>query len=648
MNNATWIWEHKEDRADEHVRFFQPFFYTAGRAELTLACDSNYQLYVNGRLAGFGAYADYPHDKVYDRIDITEYCQAGQNTLSVLVWYYGADFFTYWKGLPGLIFEITAEGHTLAASGEGTLCRRAPDYRQGAQKIITTQMGFSYCYDTSLYDGSDRSDFCPEGYHNAVAVEGRPERLRVRPNQKLRLTGFAKAEPMSASRVLYDLGRETVGYLGLRFCAPRGACVRVSWGEHLILNETGEQTVPRILAERDFSVELIGCGETFAFADYMRRIGCRYFCVESDQPVSVEEIGLHEVEYPVTVLPYRPKDPLRRRIYETSLRTLRLCMFEHYEDCPWREQSLYTMDSRNQMLCGYAAFGETEFARASLQLFASDRREDGLLHICAPTRIGRPIPSFSLIWPIQLFEYTEFSADTEIATASFPKLESMLEAFYARMQDGLANNFSGEKIYWNFYEWQPTVNGRGEPWIREETVDLCLNAFLSIASARTAQLAELLRLPKRAEYYRNRAEEINRAIQARLYDAGKGLFVTTEGMQLYSELGNALAVLCGAADREQADRICKHLTDGSGGLTPATLSMKIWIYDALLHTDPEAYREFILQEIDKTYEYMLSCGATSFWETLKGAEDFHGAGSLCHGWSAIPILYYQRLLPEQA
>jgi len=40
---------------------------------------------------------------------------------------------------------------------------------------------------------------------------------------------------------------------------------------------------------------------------------------------------------------------------------------------------------------------------------------------------------------------------------------------------------------------------------------------------------------------------------------------------------------------------------------------------------------------------MLDRGATTFWETIKGADDFGGAGSLCHGWSALPIYYYEIL-----
>ena len=43
---------------------------------------------------------------------------------------------------------------------------------------------------------------------------------------------------------------------------------------------------------------------------------------------------------------------------------------------------------------------------------------------------------------------------------------------------------------------------------------------------------------------------------------------------------------------------------------------------------------------------MMDAGATSFWETEKGEADFGGAGSLCHGWSALPVYFYTVLDPS--
>ena len=75
-----------------------------------------------------------------------------------------------------------------------------------------------------------------------------------------------------------------------------------------------------------------------------------------------------------------------------------------------------------------------------------------------------------------------------------------------------------------------------------------------------------------------------------------------------------------------------------------TLSMSCFKYDALLMVDKEKYKDYILCDIDTRCKMMLDEGATTFWETELGADDFEGAGSLCHGWSAMPIYYYNILL----
>ena len=71
--------------------------------------------------------------------------------------------------------------------------------------------------------------------------------------------------------------------------------------------------------------------------------------------------------------------------------------------------------------------------------------------------------------------------------------------------------------------------------------------------------------------------------------------------------------------------------------------MNVFKFDALLKVDKEKYADYVLSEIDQTYAMMLDQGATSFWETELGEADFDNAGSLCHGWSAIPVYYYHIL-----
>ena len=48
----------------------------------------------------------------------------------------------------------------------------------------------------------------------------------------------------------------------------------------------------------------------------------------------------------------------------------------------------------------------------------------------------------------------------------------------------------------------------------------------------------------------------------------------------------------------------------------------------------------ILDVLEK-YKIMLDAGATTFWETEIANKS--PGGSLCHGWSALPIYYYEIL-----
>ena len=77
-------------------------------------------------------------------------------------------------------------------------------------------------------------------------------------------------------------------------------------------------------------------------------------------------------------------------------------------------------------------------------------------------------------------------------------------------------------------------------------------------------------------------------------------------------------------------------------MTDVSLSMNCYFYDALLSVD-KSYKDYIMKDIEEKYSYMLSCGATTFWETIEGAKAFSNAGSLCHGWSALPIYYFDVL-----
>lgn len=625
MKEAKWIWLHLEDKADEYVEFFDELDYCDGEAVLNLSCDSNYALYINDELSGFGQYADLPWYKVYDNLNITPHLRQGKNQIKIIVWYYGHDYFTYYKGKPGLIYELTVDGRVECFSSERTWCMLSGSYINYLKKEITNQiLGYSFRYDTRRKQAN---------HTHAVEQDGITYDLHMRPVKFLELKETSYGRRLSEyQKQTYDLGCERVGFLHIKFKAPSGTLVNIAYGEHLadgcVRRFIDTYPLREGILPRDYSVEVIGSGEWEEYLNPFRRLGCRYLEISAEQPVEIEFIGLRETVYPVAPVPFRAENELRQKIYDTCVRTLQLCMHEHYEDCPWREQVLYVLDSRNQMLCGYEVFGEYDFPRASLRLLALNQSFHGLITSSAPNNDRGAIPSFALHYIMQMREYIEHSGDLSLAEEFYPKMSETLKVCVERIEDGLIPIFYEDPGYFNFYEWSDDM--QSELFRQDEKrFDIQLNCILSLALQNMEYISERLH---RFFPYKGLAEKLNRRIDEYYYNPETELYHT-------NELSNALAVLCGAAQGGRRKRVCEILARPENGLVPVTLSMIGFKYDALLSADKK-YKEVILEDIDRIYGGMLERGATSFWETIEGEAAFNRAGSLCHGWSAMPAYYY--------
>ncbi len=632
-NCSQWIWINEKIEIDSYSEFFTTFEYKGKSAGIRISADSNYTLFLNGKFVNSGQYPDFPYYKVYDEFDISPYCVEGENKLAVIVWYYGKSNMSYYTGNPALRFEVYDDSGLLAHSDGQTLSRKSKAYKSGAQKEITTQLGFSFLYNSTLEDNwknGDLIDFSTSSVVNQNFV------MHKRPVKKLEI------EPPKASNLikcaenyyLFDLGEEEVGYLTLSISSEYKQKLTICYGEHIV-----DGGVRRIIDNRDFSVEVVvGKGVT-EYTNYFRRLGLRYLELHTEYPVEIECVSVLPCRYPLKKVEKHFEDSLVQKVYDTSVRTLELCMHDHYEDCPWREQALYAMDSRNQMICGYYAFEEFDFPRANLYLMSKDNRSDGLLSICIPTSRDFAIPSFSLHYLLGIYEYTVYSKDITLAKEIMPKLKSVISAFTDRLKDGLVVSFS-ESNHWNFYEWTEGLDGELGKSVAP-VAEAALNCLLSIALQKLEKICELT---KEVGGYNQIAEELNKNIRKYFFNEERGLIENKAGSGQYSELVNALAVLCGAISDDEAEKICEILA-GDNELTKVSLSMVGFKYDALLKVNKDKYKKYIMDDLKYTYKAMLDAGATTFWETEKGESDFYNAGSLCHGWSGMPV-YYFNLLSE--
>ena len=149
---SKWIWMQQEQQKDSHGEFVSEFTYTGGDVSVKISVDTTYTLFVNGVYVASEQYPDFPHYKVYDEIDITKYCNAGQNRVAILAWYFGETFMTYYTCKAALRFEVCCDGMLLSYSHEKTPSRISSTYQNGLCHILTPQLGFGYAYDTTKED----------------------------------------------------------------------------------------------------------------------------------------------------------------------------------------------------------------------------------------------------------------------------------------------------------------------------------------------------------------------------------------------------------------------------------------------------------------------------------------------------------------
>lgn len=669
---AKWIWPSEAGRQNAYALFEAPFVpLKAAGIKACVSVSGDYALFINGRLAGFGQYSDWPDEKSIDTWDISQYCHEGTNQMRLTAWHQGLDCLVGVSGEPGAMFWVEENGLPLYASGERTPCATCACYQNGPMTKITQQLGYSFRYDANRESGP----------HGQASLTRPPLKTRPRPvrpmvtegictgtlraqgtyrdtqqaspaemmqsavltfipaGQMTLADGWFEAQGGDGIYLIYDLGRESVGWFTLDAEFEAQAEVKIAWGEHL-----SELRVRSAIADRRFCAEYRARPGRNRFTHHFRRWGCRYLQLHiSAKRARIRQCGLTLVSYPLNqegAFPFA--DARHREIYETAVHTLKCCVHAHYEDCPWREQALYAMDSRIQMLCGYYAFREYSMPRASLELLAGGLRDDGLLELCASGKADITIPAFSLVYVVALWEYALYSGDLLFAQEQLPGALTILDSFDKRLDpSGCLPRFQGAK-YWNFHEWQPGLQGEDmeglDPGI--QVLDGPLTAWYAIALEAAACLCE--QVGQKVEARERRARK-GRSLPAleQFWDEDQGLYAAyiSQGKGiLNSELMQHLVMLAGACPKERAFTL-RRKAAACENMISVTLSNTLLRYQSLL-AEEETYADFVFDEIKSLWGKMLDEGATAFWETLLGDKDFDGAGSLCHGWSAVPAYIY--------
>jgi alpha-L-rhamnosidase len=504
--------------------------------------------------------------------------------------------------------------------------------------------------------------FWQEGFYNnpVLVPQGNytnpppgPSDLLHKPNLKdqLQLLPPPADSPYNARCLIFDRGQEETGLLTFTLTAPAGTQLDIAHGEHLYDGRVRVQIDGRSFADSYTCKEGLN-----QFTLPFRRLGCQYIEVHFSNyssPIHIYEVSLRPTHAHVSEAGAASMlgPSMVREMLDLSIRTLRLCMHEHYEDCPWREQSLYAYDSRNQALYGYYAFPNYHFAKVSFDLLGRGIRPDGLLELCAPAKIPITIPSFSMVWIVECQEHWLYSGDNSLFARFQSQMSQMVDTWLSAKDaaTGLYLVPEGKEI-WNFYEWSTGLAGSAGDPSAQTRLHAPYNLHLHETLGSLAWMFERSGDAVQAARLRQTQAQLGQALARNFYNAGTGFYSSylIDGkLSQTAQLTNALMLHQGLIPAEHRDRIIGMLLENPihyrlndpklPDVVVITLSAMFYIFEGIRRNAPEKSHK--LDRLLDVYRGMVSQGASSLFETAFGAADFSDAGSLCHAWSSLPIYY---------
>jgi hypothetical protein len=389
----------------------------------------------------------------------------------------------------------------------------------------------------------------------------------------------------------------------------------------------------RLYGPEDFYTLAGGDAETTYEPFWFRTF--RYVRMEittADHDMTLLEFSFRETNYPLEISTQVQATPELEKMWQISLNTLRNCMHETYEDCPFYEQNQFAMDARAQILFTYQLSRDDRLARKCMEEFFASRRPDGLIetHFPCPARAIN-IPQFSLYWILMVYDHMQYFGDKTLVRRYIGTVDGILDHFDSCVNSlGLVGKFDGEA--WPFIDWVKEWHGTGGiltmgiPAAYHTTGSATYNSLVyAMVLQYAAKLCDFLHRPDTAAEYRARAASLNNAVNRHcfahgLYNDGPGVRETCQHTQIF-------AILSGAINGDAAKLLMKRCTT-EPSLPRCSYSMGFYVFRAAEKVG--LYAE-LYKSLTEPWREMVASNLTTW------AEDNVSFRSDCHGWSATPI-----------
>lgn len=674
-NKTNWMWlpGHKEAWNIEPVfAYFRRelvLIQVPASYNIKITADSRYKLYVNGIFVEAGPSKG--NDKVwyYDEMDISRFLVEGKNVIAVLVLHYPTE---HWKGNCS-VFRTETPGLYLEEQG----CEKTADKWKCKEaegiKIVSENPYFAPLQIYEEVQGSaEKTDWMTadcntEGWEEAVYYQKQeltpilsPERLVKRtipfmkrtPGKIVHRGGqILKAAAHSKRSVDLSAGELKTAYLKLKIAGGSGAKISILQAEcyagSIKVKENDPYgSLPQKGSRTDETLDLYGYTDIYHVTGYgtseqpeiyepfwFRTFRFIRLTIETaDEPVQVLLPEYEEVTYPLEVLSHaETPDPEMKQIWDICERSLRLCMHETYEDCPFYEQLQYAMDARSQILYTYAVSADPRLALKCMDDFRCSARKDGMLNCSYPNYEENVIPGFSIFYIGMVYDYMMYFGKKDEIQKHMETIDGILQYFQDHLDErgivGKIGDLNRPGNDWSFIDWTPEWDEtNGVPCCTLQGPVTMESLYYLLGLQYAADIAEYMGEKDKVLKYSGYAEHLSQAVQA--YCVGEnGMYQDGPGIEEYSQHSQVFAVLTGLASKETGRKLLIETLTHKERYAQCSVASMFYLFRALEKCDIYEYTK----DLWNIWKDMLKNNMTTC------AEDTLMSRSDCHAWGALAL-----------
>ncbi len=616
---GQWIWQAENGPANSWSAFRKKVTLssvpTSTRA--LIAADSKYWLWINGKQVVFeGALKRGPNtkDSYVDEVELSPYLAVGDNTIAVLVWYFGKDGFSHHSsGKGGLLFEARAGDTTIvsdeswkvrvhAAYGPQTLA--APNYRLPESNVEYDARKEIGNWTATTFDDASWASATAKGAPPA-APWGRlwPRGIPLWRHSEIKEYVNQASLPASGTgavvRARLPYNAQVTPYL--RVNAPTAGAVIA-----LQTDRTAEKGGASVRARY-----ITRAGEQeYESLGWMSGNEVLYTIPAG---VQILELGYRESGYDADFSgTFTSNDEDLNKLWTKAQRTLYLNMRDTYFDCPTRERALWWGDAVIEIeQAFYALDRRADFlGRNAINTLISWQKSDKTMSSPVPGNYDTelPVQMLASIGATGFWTYYLHTADLAAVTAAYPHVKSYL-TLWTRGANGLVVHRAGG---WDWADWGTNID-----------VPLLDNAWYYVALDGAARMADSIGSSADASGYRAEMASLKTAFLKQFWN-GKRL-ASPGHTGAPDDRGHGLAVVAGLLGAEEWPAVKAVLATSKY----ASPYMEKWVLEAYFRMGDAAGG---LARMRSRYATMIDSSSTTLYEHWNPSE-----GTLNHAWSGGPL-----------